>query len=691
MIKNKTAEIFARCHILVALFLVGLIYIAYRQVGTFDFLYLDDHAYVTGNVHLKDGLTTKSLAWAFTSLYGANWHPISWLSHMLDVQLYGLNPGSHHFTNLIFHITNTLLLFYLFKKMTGKIWQSSFVAVLFAIHPLHVESVVWIAERKDVLFVFFGLLTIFGYIRYVERPGILKYLLVFILFAFGLMAKPMLVTLPFVLLLLDYWPLERLRFDSGPDKGNISDRSRFRYRVWEKLPLFVLSALSCIITVIAQKQGEAIRTLSQFSAATRISNALAAYVKYIAKMFWPNNLGVLYPHSAIPVWQAGGALFFIILTSYLVFRRARSHPYLIVGWLWYLGTLFPVIGLLQVGMQAMADRYTYLPLIGLYIMFSWGVPQLIANWRYKAAALSLSALMVVSFLMFKTPAQARYWKNSITLFQHTISATDNNYIIHFYLAEAFAERDQLKESIENFRKALQIKPDCVEAHNGLGVVLSRRGENQQALKHLRQAVHIHPLYADAYNNLGTTLVQLGQTDAAIACYRKSISLAPAKATVHNNIGLALIRRGKINRAVFHFKQALKIDPQNAAGYRNLKRAERFKAIVDNAAENLENALDVDSAVRDDSRSLDQIIIKREALNAAVDQLIKALTTQPGFKPREFDIKNYPKTYRIIEKYNRLIPTPPLGSPSAAPLKRNAGHEFISLLYNRTQPSGIWGD
>ena len=355
--------------------------ISYSQVLNHDFIDFDDDMYVTRNENVQKGLTWQNIKWAFTTNQAYNWHPLTWLSHMLDCQLFGLKPAGHHFTSVLFHIANTLLLFLVFKSMTGNLWRSAFVAALFALHPLHVESVAWIAERKDVLSTLFWLLTMAAYVRYVRKPGPKWYLLTILAFAMGLMAKPMLVTLPFILLLLDYWPLARFQFGQ-----NIKDTEwKILYRLFvEKIPLFIITIITSVITFIVPKGSGAVPGLKELSLMPRLTNALISYVKYIEKMFWPSRLAVFYPRAvdAIPTWQILAALLLLLIISGLAVWLARSRKYLLVGWLWYLGILVPVIGLVQVGDQAMADRYTYVSLIGLFIIVVWGLNDLLEKWKY---------------------------------------------------------------------------------------------------------------------------------------------------------------------------------------------------------------------------------------------------------------------------------------------------------------------
>ena len=420
-INNRTKEfIIKHRDILVCLFLVMATLAVYWQVQNYDFVNFDDNDYVYDNRHVQDGLTLKSIIWAFTNIHASNWHPVTWLSHMMDYQLYGMNPGRHHLTNLLFHIANTLLLFLVFRKMTDSLWQSGFVAALFALHPLHVESVAWVSERKDVLSTFFWMLTMWSYIWYVEHPAVKRYILVVLFFALGLMSKPMLVTLPFVLLLLDFYPLNRFQSQQPKGSANAQQRSIALRLILEKIPLFVLVAMSSAMTFYAQKHGKTVASLEVIPLKSRVANALVSYVSYIIKTIYPSKLAVLYPHPGIlPWWQIAGACLLLVTISFLAIRVVKQSPYFVVGWLWYLGTLVPVIGLVQVGIQSMADRYTYVPLIGIFIIIVWGIPELVAQWRYRKICLATLATVVLTILMAMTWKKVGYWKSSITLFEHT--------------------------------------------------------------------------------------------------------------------------------------------------------------------------------------------------------------------------------------------------------------------------------
>ena len=590
-----------RRELFIYLFLVLTTLAVYWQVANHDFIHHDDTQYVSENPHVQAGLTRQSLVWAFTTTQAANWHPLTWLSHMFDCQLYDLNPMGHHLTNLLFHLANTLLLFIVLKQMTGAIWRSGLVAALFALHPLHVESVAWVAERKDVLSTFFWLVTMWTYGRYVAAPGSRRYLLTLFVFGLGLMAKPMLVTLPFVLLLLDYWPLGR--FQAGPagsnDRGrvqvplsSVETRSPSSRLIWEKAPFFVVSLASCVVTFLVQQKGGAVETVEAFPLTIRIGNALVSYVSYMGKMIWPQSLAVFYPHpgTSLPVWQAVAAGLLLIFITIGVIRAGRKRAYLTVGWLWYLGTLVPVIGLVQVGAQALADRYTYVPLIGLFIMISWFIPDLLAAWRHRGIVLGGAAVTVVSALMVCTWMQLQHWKNDRTLFEHALKVTANNYLAHDSLGNALAEQGKLDQAITQYNAALRIKPNSLNTHNNLGVAFLEGGDIDQAITHYNAALRLKSDSAETHNNLGIAYFSVGQLNKAISHYLTAIELDPNFGKAHNNLGNALARKGKLDEAIIQYHGALEIKTNYPEAHNNLGVALARQGKLNEAIIQFENAL-----------------------------------------------------------------------------------------------------
>ncbi len=659
--------------LLIALLLSGITLAIYGQVRNHDFVNLDDPKYITENRRVQEGISLESVVWAFTATHAANWHPLTWLSHMLDFQLYGLNPSGHHLTNLLFHLANTLFLFLLLRRMTGALWRSGFVAALFAIHPLHVESVAWIAERKDVLSTFFWMSTLWIYVRYVEKPGAKRYLLVVFTFTLGLMAKPMLVTLPFVLLLLDYWPLNRYLL-ARPGRGNDvamqapidpgRSRSSTRGLILEKTPLFALAVISSMVTLLAQQSGQAVRSMEAFPLTVRIANGLISYVAYIGKTIWPVNLAVFYPHpgDSLPVWQAAGAGLLLASITIGTIRAVSRHPYLIVGWLWYLGTLVPVIGLLQVGDQAMADRYAYVPIIGLFMAIVWSISDFLAQYRHRIHVLTLASVVVILGLMVLARSQVSLWKNSITLFTHALKVTNNNWLAHNNLgvalvnrgkldeatshfleavriksnyAEAytnlgnvFAEQGKLDEAVANFSQVLRAIPDSLEAHNNLAVVLGRQGRYEEATHHYSEAARLKPDSAEVHNNLGVALANLGKLDEAISHYLKAVQLKPAYAEAYNNLGNILTEQGKIGEAITQYSKALEIDPGYAKAHNNLGIALASHGRLDEAINHFQQALTISPDYSAAHNSLGTLLFSQRKIDEAIYHYRRVLEVNP---------------------------------------------------------------
>jgi len=553
------------------LFLIFAILAVYWSVGSFEFDNYDSADYVYENKRVKAGLTAESLRWALTTTYASNWHPVTWLSHMLDVELFGMNPGAHHWTSVVFHMANTLLLFMVLRLMTGNIWRSGFVATLFAIHPLHVQSVAWIAERKDLLSTFFGLLAIWRYIRYVQLPTIGRFMAVLLFFILSLMAKPMMVTLPFVLLLLDYWPLKRFRFGLKPEINHDSQRSDLKASlILEKIPLLVVSALSCIITVYAQQTGGAVGSSVAYPFYVRMANALISYVSYIGQMIWPANLAVFYPHPGLmPGWRIIGAAILLTGISCLAIKFVKLKPWLMVGWLWFLGTLVPVIGLVQVGTQAMADRYTYVPLIGLFIMIAWWVPDLLQRFPYQKVGLAVIAGLVTITLTIVSWGQVKPWQSSVTLFERALAVTKNNYVAHNNLGHYRLQEGRLSDAINHFTKAVEINPKFELAYLNLGVALSGQGKIDEAIRSYTRALQVKPDFVVAYNNLGNALYRQGKYQKAITNYLQAMQIDPEYEEAYNGMGAALIRLGEIEKAVVFFKKALQINPDYTNAQNNL--------------------------------------------------------------------------------------------------------------------------
>jgi tetratricopeptide (TPR) repeat protein len=475
----------------------------YMQVGNHQFLNYDDKDYVTSNRHVADGISVDAVLWAFTSVKAGNWHPVTWLSHMADVQFYGMNPRGHHLSNVVIHTASSLLLLFLLLRLSGSLWKSTFVAALFALHPLHVESVAWVAERKDVLSAFFGFLTILIYSEYVAKRTAVLYILTLLTFVFALMSKAMLVTLPAIMLLMDL-----LLFDRCHHENHEQNTDRIITLVKEKIPFFACSIISSIITVYAQHMSGATKSLDEFAILLRIENALVAYVKYMLKVLWPQDLAVLYPIShSIPLWQVIGSLLILLLFSVTAIRAGRNHPFFSLGWFWFIVTLVPVIGIIQVGNQSMADRYTYIPVIGLFIMIAWGVPVLVKGLQFRKEILTILFCAVIISSAALTWQQLGYWRSTISLFQHTLKITTDNYMANNFLGIALAENGDLDAAIKEFQISLRIKPNYVDAHDNLGVALGRTGNLNEAILEFLEALRINPDYVNAQNNLKFTIAQ----------------------------------------------------------------------------------------------------------------------------------------------------------------------------------------
>jgi protein O-mannosyl-transferase len=525
--------------------LVALTWIVFGQTLRHDFINYDDPKYVYENTKITSGLSFSGVAWAFTHVHAMNWHPLTTISHMLDCQLFGLKASWHHFTNVLLHAVAAMLLFLALQQMTGAFGRSAFVAAVFAIHPLRVESVAWIAERKDVLSGVFFMLTLLAYIRYARAPSIGRYLVVTTVFAFGLMSKPMLVTLPFVLLLLDYWPLGRVSrlcctTARGGPRSDISGQWSVVYGcflklVLEKLPLIALSAIPSLVTFFAQHA--ALGWTEQLPISSRINNAIVSYVTYIWQMFWPARLVVFYPHPEhrLPTWQIIVALAILIAVTALVVVLRKKRPYLITGWLWYLGMLVPVIGIVQVGWQARADRYTYLPQIGLYILITWGVADLTAAWRRQREILSTATAIIIGLLSWHAWIQASHWRDSETLFKYTLAVSPNNDV----------------------------------AENNLGIVFLGKGQLDKAISLLQSAVALRPDNSPAHENLAKALLQKGQVSDALVHYRKLLELQPDNIEVHNIVGTVLVQQGQIRDGMEEWQKVLAIQPDNGNAMSNL--------------------------------------------------------------------------------------------------------------------------
>jgi protein O-mannosyl-transferase len=576
------------------------VFLVFGRTLRYDFVNYDDDVYFYANPHVQAGLTWPDALWAFTTGYNGNWHPLTWLSFMLDVELFGTGPAGPHLTNVLLHAANTVLLFLVLRRLpglraancvsaaasqAGTLWPSAFVAALFAIHPLHVESVAWVSERKDVMSGLFFMLTILCYARWVQgvtsgqpSPGFgtagkwqvsrpetartsllspvtchlsLYYWLAVFFFALGLMSKPMLVTVPFVLLLLDWWPIQRF------------DRSTIPRLFLEKLPFILLSAFACVATILAQPHSGV--RIEKIPLDSRIENAVAACLIYLEKLVYPARLTVFYPCSPDGMSAGKATLGIVLLAGVCLgfFLLRRKRPYLLAGWLWYLGMLVPVIGLMQIARHAWADRYTYLPQIGLYLLVAWAIKDLLPSWRFRRWVFGVVAAIVIAALMVGAAKQTSYWRNSESLWTHALACTTGNYIAHNNLALVLAAQGQSADAVSHFQQALEINPRFVEAHNNLGVLLARQGQSAEPIRHFQKALELQPDCADACNSMGNVLADQGQLTEAITYYQKAIEFKPDFAAAHYNLGNALALQGKYIEAIGHFQKALQIRPDDA--------------------------------------------------------------------------------------------------------------------------------
>jgi protein O-mannosyl-transferase len=567
--------------IAIYLFLAGISVVVFGQTIRYDFVNFDDHLYVYNTPAIRAGLTIKGMAFAFISPHASNWHPLTTISHMLDCQLYGLNAGGHHATNIILHTIAVLLLFRVLRQMTGAVWKSAIVAALFAIHPLHVESVAWVSERKDVLSAVFFMLTLYAYVGYVRAPSIGRYLIVAVMFAFGLMSKSMLVTTPVILLLLDYWPLERFRgpaFANQPSSKAPARQAVVGSLLIEKIPLLVLSAGACVITFILQKR--ATGAIPPLPLLWRMENAVASYLTYIWKTLWPTGLAVFYPHpsNTLPIWEVILAigLLLAITVAAIVFRSKR--PYLVTGWFWYLGMLVPVIGLVQVGEQGHADRYTYLPHIGLFLLAVWLGADVTAGRQSRSRLAVATAVVIIVALAWTAVIQASYWRNSETLWTHALAVTSDNDVAHNNLGYLCAERGELDKAILHFATASRIRSGKLDTHYDAGSAfvemnladaLARKGQSDEAMIHYEEAIKLQPYYAEAYYNRGSVLFAKGRIDEAIADWEKTLQIQPNDADAYTGLGNALLQKGSLKEAIVHYEKALVLAPEDPHSRNNI--------------------------------------------------------------------------------------------------------------------------
>lgn len=629
--------------ILIAAGLAIAISAVYVQVRTFEFITFDDNIYVTKNEQVKQGLTLENLIWSFNPKAADRnyWHPLSWLSHMLDVQLFGLNPGAHHLMNVFFHMLNTTLLFLCLHLMTGAVWKSAFVAALFALHPINVDSVAWIAERKNLLSTTFWMLTLLTYISYARKPGIVRYLLVGFTLTLGLLAKPMLVTLPCVLLLLDFWPLGRLNFGQTlPPQGKkarFQTAGRFRLTA-EKLPLLALSLMAIVMALISLKHSRQICDSSTLPPLfLRLENALISYLEYIWKLIRPLDLAFFYPFpKTIPVWEIFFAGFFLITISGFCLIRFRKSPYLIVGWFWFLGTLVPVIGLIQGGLwPALADRWAYVPAIGIFMMIAWGIPEISRRFTLKPTPMIAAAIMVLCACGALTFRQAGHWKTSENLYTHALKVNANNYVAHNNIGSLFQASGDIKKAAAKYRAAIAAKPDYAFAHFNLGVAMNKLGKKREAVLCFTNALRISPHYGHVHEKMADLRLDLGDYSSAIDHYVHAIRVNPFNPHLHFKLAQALMATGRMDAALFHFQKALTINPNFSEARLNLANAYYGQGKLDAAILEYNRILEKNPTMAEAHANLGNALRGKEQTKEAIGHYLRAIDLNPDI-PENFN-------------------------------------------------------
>jgi protein O-mannosyl-transferase len=603
--------------------LLGLVTVVlYWPALHHDFVDYDDPLYVTGNSQVQAGLSWANLQWAATSAVSSNWHPLTMLSHTLDCQLYGLKPWGHHLTSVLLHALDTLLVFLLLRRLTGAVWRSAAVAALFGWHPAHVESVAWVAERKDVLSACFGLLSLYFYARYAQkrtlgpRPSALDYCLTLLCLALGLLSKPMLVTWPCVMLLLDYWPLNR--------------GLGWRRLVREKIPFFALVAATSAVTYLVQQHCGAMAQSESLAWGARAANALVSYARYLGKLFWPSDLAVFYPHPGswpLPLVLAAGAL--LAGLSALFAWQRRQRPHLLVGWLWFVGTLVPVIGLVQVGEQAMADRYTYLPSLGLFILVIWGLDELTRPWRNRTAGLLAAGAAVAACGLAATSRQLAYWQDSETLFRHALAVTADNHLAHNNLGTTLYVKGRMAEAITEYQAALRLKPNDTEAHHNLGLAFLNGDRTDEAIAQFRMALQLKPDYVKAHYNLGLTFLSQGRLDEAAGEFQAALRYRPDYAEAHSYLGSIYSKQGRGEDAIGEFQAALRLQP-SAPVCNSLGIAFGKQGRADAAIQQFQAAVRLDPNYAEARYNLGTAFAKQGRLDEAAAQLQEALRLKPDY-------------------------------------------------------------
>jgi len=654
---QKPKKFTLKSNLLIIFIIIVLIGFIYWQVSSFEFINFDDQMYVTDNQYVTRGLTTENLKWAFSlSTYENYWHPLTWLSHMIDCELFGMNSGMHHMTNVIIHIINSILLFLTLAYFTGSRGKSAIVGIFFAIHPINVDSVAWVAARKNVLSTMFWMLSMLAYGYYAKKPDIKKYVLLMLLFTLGLLTKPMLVTLPCALLLLDYWPLRR--FEKGvfhishEEQTTFSATSTYRL-ILEKVPLFVLSgAIIFISNTTLQNLSQMVPT-AIVPMPLRIKNALVSYINYLYKTFWPFDLSIFYPFpNYIPFWQALIAGTAIIFISVIAIYFCRKLPFFITGWCWFLGTLVPGIGIVQNGRwPALADRWAYIPLIGVFVAVVWGFEKILIKKRL----LNLSTIFLSGIIIFALTTiswvQTGHWKNSISLFSHALEVDPQNEVAHYNLGTALSQAGLTDRAIVHLTAALEINPKNFRAFNNLGNILVKRGKLTEAASHYVNALKIRPDNIEALNNLANVMIKTGQTEKAITYYLKILKINQNNAETHNNLGLAYAGIKRFEKATDHVNKALALNPARKQFKENLLKIKRVKKKLYKKEFELKKQIQIDPNNEELLYELGVFYQKQKKDDQALSQFQKALSVNPK------SIKALSKIatiYAVKKKYNKSI-------------------------------------
>ena len=655
-----------RRELFIGLLLASATALVYGQVADFDFTNFDDGPIIYENLNVRGGLTLHGVLWALSTSYFDFWHPLTWWSHMLDCELFGLDPGSHHLVNLGFHVANTLLLFAGLRQMTGAVWRSALVAALFALHPLHVESVAWLSERKDVLSTFFFLLTLGAYVRYAQGAGSREqggktsnsdksrvniqhptsnaqwcYWSAVFFFALGLMSKPMLVTLPFVLLLLDYWPLGRVTSDkwrvTGEKKGKPSTLNctpnafgaQLSTLLLEKLPFFGLAAVSCAVTCLGMQGGQHLRSAEQTPWGLRLANVPVSYARYLGKLVWPVDLAALYPMPAHwGFWPVGGSVVLLLLLTLFMAGRARSAPWLLTGWLMFLGTLVPVIGIVPNGFQSIADRYAYIPSIGLFVAGVWAVAEFSVRWKFRAVLLPGAAVLALLVCGSLTWLQAGCWRNSLTLWTHCVAVTRDNILARISLGNALQQAGQINNAMEQYREVLRLDPNQEHANLDLGVALAMTGQLQEATNCFVRALRNRPDWSGTHLNLARALFELGDFSGALTHYAEAVRLDSNTVVAFTSLAGDLSARGKSDEAVRYYLEALRFNPADAEAHYHLGLEWLQRGRMDEARASLREAVRLEPDLADAHFQLATTLVNRRAISEAISQYHETLRLNP---------------------------------------------------------------